>query len=229
MVEIITLQQAGKDLNLSTLAKTLWYPEIQELLARTQIEIRPGKISPKLIYPTENTKGIIIGWFLKIQRDIQKEAEAIATDLNDSSTISEASEGEADPASEILDADGTISNTAKTSEDSVYDAAEIEQAIVAEDEKLAERQRREFEVQYGHDNKFEFTDTLLPFYEGVEAPALDTNQTYLDMKLDFKDELTYFVGIPASETCCLLTLGPAIPPYHTVDRISHTRSCSGQG
>ena len=125
MVEIITLQQAGKDLNLSTLAKTLWYPEIQELLARTQIEIRPGKISPKLIYPTENTKGIIIGWFLKIQRDIQKEAEAIATDLNDSSTISEANEGEADPASEILDADGTTSNTTKTSEDSVYDAAEI--------------------------------------------------------------------------------------------------------
>ena len=229
MVEIITLQQAGKDLNLSTLAKTLWYPEIQELLARTQIETCPGKISPKLIYPTENTKGIIIGWFLKIQRDIQKEAEAIATDLNDSSTISEANEGEADPASEILEADGTISNTAKTSEDSVYDAAEIEQAIVAEDEKLAERQRREFEVQYGHDNKFEFTDTLLPFYEGVEAPALDTNQSYLDMKLDFKDELTYFVGIPASETCCLLTLDPAIPPYHTVDRISHTRSCSGQG
>lgn len=227
MVEIITLQQAGKDLNLSTLAKTLWYPEIQELLARTQIEIRPGKISPKLTYPTENTKGIIIGWFLKIQRDIQKEAEAIATDLNDLSTISEAKEGEADPASEILDADGTISNTAKTSEDSVYDAAEIEQAIVAEDEKLAERQRREFEVQYGHDNKFEFTDTLLPFYEGVEAPALDTNHTYLDMKLDFKHELTYFVGIPASETCCLLTLGPAIPAYHTVDRISHTRSCSG--
>jgi hypothetical protein len=229
MVEIITLQQAGKDLNLSTLAKMLWYPEIQELLARTQIEIRPGKISPKLIYPTENTKGIIIGWFLKIQRDIQKEAEAIATDLNDSSTVSEANEGEADPASEILDADGTISNTAKTSEDSIYDAAKIEQAIVAKDEKLAERQRREFEVQYGRDNKFEFTDTLLPFYEGVEAPALDTNQTYLDTKLDFKDELTYFVSIPASETCCLLTLGPAIPPYHTVDRISHSRSCSGQG
>jgi hypothetical protein len=229
MAEIITLQQAGKDLNLSTLAKTLWYPEIQELLAQTQIEIHPGKISPKLTYPTENTKGIIIGWFLKIQRDIQKEAEAIATDLNDSSTISEANEGEADPASEILEADGTISNTAKTSEDSVYDAAEIEQAIVAEDEKLAERQRHEFGVQYGHDNKFEFTDTLLPFYEGVKAPALDTNQTYLDMKLDFKDELTYFVGIPTSETCCLLTLGPAIPPYHTVDRISHTRSCSSQG
>jgi hypothetical protein len=229
MVEIITLQQAGKDLNLSTLGKTLWYPEIQELLARTQIEIRPGKISPELTYPTENTKGIIIGWFLKIQRDIQKEAEAIATDLSDSSTISEANEGEADPESEILDANGTISNTTKTSEDSVYDAAEIEQAIVAEDEKLAERQRREFEVQYGHDNKFEFTDTLLPFYEGVEAPALDTNQTYLDMKLDFKDELTYFVGIPVSETCCLLTRGPAIPPYHTVNRISHTRSCSGQG
>jgi len=200
MVEIITLQQAGKDLNLSTLAKTLWYPEIQELLAQTQIEIHPGKVSPKLTYPTENTKGIIIGWFLKIQRDIQKEAEAIATDLNDSSTISEANEGEADPASEILEADGTISNTAKTSEDPVYDAAEIEQAIVAEDEKLAERQRHEFGVQYSHDNKFEFTDTLLPFYEGVKAPALDTNQTYLDMKLDFKDELTYFVGIPTSET-----------------------------
>jgi len=229
MVEIITLQQAGKDLKLSTLAKTLWYPEIQELLARTQIEISPGKTSPKLTYPTENTKGIIIGWFLKIQRDIQKKAEAIATDLNDSSTISEANEGEADPASEILDADGTISNTAKTAEDSAYDAAEIEQTIVAEDEKLAERQRREFEVQYGHDNKFEFTDTLLPFYEGVEAPALHTNQTYLDMKLDFKDELTYFVGIPAFETCCLLTLGLAIPPYHAVDRISHSRSCSGQG
>jgi hypothetical protein len=229
MVEIITLQQAGKDLNLSTLAKTLWYPEIQELLAQTQIEIHPGEISPKLTYPTENTKGIIIGWFLKIRRDIQKEAEAISTDLNDSSTIPEANKGEADPASEILDANGTISNTAKTSEDSVYDAAEIEQAIVAEDEKLAERQRHEFGVQYGHDNKFEFTDTLLPFYEGVKAPALDTNQTYLDMKLDFKDELTYFVGIPTSETCCLLTLGPAIPPYHTVDRISHTRSCSSQG
>src|SRR5947207_117119 len=102
MVEIITLQQAGKDLNLSTLAKTLWYPEIQELLARTQIEIRPGKISPELTYPTENTKGIIIGWFLKIQRDM-KEAEAIATDLNDSSTISSANEGEADSVSEILD------------------------------------------------------------------------------------------------------------------------------
>jgi hypothetical protein len=229
MVEIITLQQAGKDLNLSTLAKTLWYPEIQELLAQTQIEIHPGEISPKLTYPTENTKGIIIGWFLKIRRDIQKEAEAISTDLNDSSTIPEANKGEADPASEILDANGTISNTAKTSEDSVYDAAEIEQAIVAEDEKLAERQRHEFGVQYGHDNKFEFTDTLLPFYEGVKAPALDTNQTYLDMKLDFKDELTYFVGIPTSETCYLLTLGPAIPPYHTVDRISHTRSCSSQG
>jgi hypothetical protein len=42
------------------------------------------------------------------------------------------------------------------------------------------------------------------------------------MKLDFKDELTYFVGIPASETYSLLTLGPAIPPYHTIDRISHT-------
>jgi hypothetical protein len=137
MVEIITLQQAGKDLKLSILAKTLWYPEIQELLARTEIEIRPGKIPPKLTYPTENTKGIIVGWFLKIQRDVQKEAEAIAADLNDSSTISEANEGGADQASEILDADGTISNTAKTSEDYVYDAAEIEQAIVADDEKLA--------------------------------------------------------------------------------------------
>jgi hypothetical protein len=214
MIEIITLQQAGKDLNLSTLAKPLWYPEIQELLSRTQIEIRPGNISPKLTYPTENTKGIIIGWFLKIQRDVQKEAEA--------------NEEEADQASQILDADVTVRNMAKSS-DSVYDAAEIEQAIVAEDEKLAERQRREFEVQHGHDNKFEFTDMLLPFYEGVEAPALDTDQTFLDMKLDFKDELTYFVGIPASETCSLLTLNPAIPPYYTIDRISHTRSCSGKG
>lgn len=228
MVEIITLQQAGKDLNLSTLAKPLWYPEIQELLSQTQIEICPGKIPPKLTYPTENTKGIIIGWFLKIQRDVQKEAEAIATDLNDLSAISEANEGEADQASQILDADVTVSNMAKSS-DSVYDAAEIEQAIVAEDEKLAERQRREFEVQHGHDNKFEFTDMLFPFYEGVEAPALDTDQTFLDMKLDFKDELTYFVGIPASETCSLLTLNLAIPPYYTIDRISHTRSCSGQG
>lgn len=228
MVETITLQQAGKDLNLSTLAKALWYPEIQELLSRTQIEIHPGKIPPKLTYPTENTKGIIIGWFLKIQRDVQKEAEAVGTDLNDLSAISEANKGEADQASEILDADGTVSNTAETS-DSVYDAVEIEQTIVAEDEKLAEQQRREFEVQHGHDNRFEFTDTLLPFYEGVEAPALDTNQTFLDMKLDFKDELTYFVGIPASETRSPLTPSPAITPYHTVDRISHTRSCSGQG
>jgi hypothetical protein len=228
MVEIITLQQAGKDLNLSTLSKPLWYPEIQELLSRTQIEIRPGKIPPRLTYPTENTKGIIIGWFLKIQRDVQKEAEAIATDLNDLSAISEANEGEADQASQILNADGTVSNIGKTS-DSVYDATETEQAIVAEDEKLAERQRREFEVQHGRDNEFEFTDALLPFYEGVEAPALDTDQTFLDMKLDFKDKLTYFVGIPASKTCSLLTLDPAVPPYYTVDRISHTRSCSGQG
>src|SRR3984885_117502 len=209
MVEIITLQQAGKDLNLSTLSKPLWYPEIQELLSRTQIEICPGKIPPRLTYPTENTKGIIIGWFLKIQRDVQKEAEAIATDPNDLSAMPEANEEEADQASQILDADVTVSNMAKSS-DSVYDAAEIEQAIVAKDEKLAERQRREFEVQHGHDKKFEFTDTLLPFYEGVEAPALDTDQTFLDMKLDFKDKLTYFVGIPASTTCSLLTLDPAV-------------------
>ena len=80
-----------------------------------------------------------------------------------------------------------------------------------------------------HDDGERHTDTLLPFYEGVEAPALDTNQTFLDMKLDFKDELTYFVGIPASETRSPLTPSPAITPYHTVDRISHTRSCSGQG
>jgi hypothetical protein len=225
MVEIITLQQAGKDLNLSTLAKPLWYPEIQELLARTQIEIRPGNIPPKLTYPTESTQGIILGWFLKIQRDVQKEAEAIATDPNGASAISNANEGEANQGPEIWDDDGTVGNAAKT-EGSVYDAAEVEQAIVAEDERLAERQRREVEVQHSHDNKFELTDTLLPFYEGVEAPASDADQNYLDMKLDFKDELTYFVGIPTLETCCLLTLDPAIPPYHTVDGISHTRSCS---
>jgi hypothetical protein len=231
-VEVITLQKASKDLNLITFAQD-WYPEIQALIARTTVEVRPGKARPKLAYPTENTRGIILGWLLKRQREqLQMQAKSIAADaegVDNTSKLSEADVDEVIEASDVLDANETMGATADTAEDHVYNAAEVEQAIFAEDEKLAERQRREFEVQHGRDHDSQ--RTVLPnfFYEGVESPALGADQSYLDMKLNFKDEMTYFVGIPASKTAFILTLDPAVSPYHKIDRTSHTGSRAGQG
>lgn len=197
-VEIITLQQAGKDLNLSRLA-TSWYPEIQELIARTKVQILPGEARPKLTYPTEETKGILVGLFLKKQREqLQKEAESIAAGdeaANDPSKVSGVDLHEFHEASDGLSENETVGTTANIREDAMYDAAEVEQSIVAEDEKLAERQRREFEV-HGRDQEHRRTIPLAFFYEGIDAPALGANQPYLDLKLNFNDELTYFVGIP---------------------------------
>lgn len=198
-VEIITLRQAGKDLNLSRLA-TSWYPEIQELIARTKVQILPGEARPKLTYPTEETKGILVGLFLKKQREqLQKEAESIAAGdeaVNDPSKVSGVDLHEFYEASDGLSENETVGTTVNIREDAMYDAAEVEQSIVAEDEKLAERQRREFEVQHGRDQEHRRTIPLAFFYEGIDAPALGANQPYLDLKLNFNDELTYFVGIP---------------------------------
>jgi hypothetical protein len=230
-VEIITLQQAGKDLNLSTLA-TSWHPEIQELIAQTKVEIPLGKDRPKLTYPTEKTKGIIIGWFLKAHREkLRKEAESIGTGaeaINVTSKIPEADAEEVDEALDTWDENETMSTTAAIADD-IYDTAEVEQSIFAEDEKLAERQRREFEVQHGRDQKSGRTVTPVFFYEAVEDPALGAGQPYLDVKLNFKDELTYFVRIPAFAAFCMLTLDLAISPYHTVDGTSHSGSRFGEG
>jgi hypothetical protein len=202
-VEIITLQQAGKDLNLSTFA-TSWYPEIQELIAQTKVEILPGEALPKLAYPTEETKGIIIGWFLKKQREqLRKEAESIAAGdeaVNDPSKVSGVDVHKFDGAFDRWYENETVNMTADAGEDDIYDAVEGEQSIFAEDEKLAERQRREFEVQHGRDQEHRRTIPLAFFYEGIEAPALGATQPYLDLELNFNEELAYFVGIPASET-----------------------------
>jgi hypothetical protein len=216
IVEIITLQQARKDLNLSTLAKG-WYPEIQELIAQTTVEIGPGKAPPKLKYPTENTRGIITGWFLKQQREqLWKDAESIAADAE-----------EVGEAADMLDENKYISTIAATADKHVHNAAEMDEAIVAEDEKLAERQRRDFEVQHGRHQDSARTTAPAVFYEGVEAPAFGANQPFLDMKLDFKEEQTYFVSIPSSKAFCILTLCPAVPPHHTIDGTSHTGSGAG--
>ena len=217
VVEIVTLQQAGKDLKLSTLAFGDWHSEVKELLSQTKIEILAGKAHPEFTYPTGNTKGIILGWFLKTQRDrLQREARPAFVnngDVEDSSEIKEISAAdtgeiedaahipeakEVDVGSHSSEADDTISSTADSMGDYIYDAAEVEKDIVAEDEKLAERQRREFEVQHGRDQQLKDTENWTPFYEGIDAPALGGRQQFLDLKLDFKTELTYFVRTPLS-------------------------------
>ena len=136
---------------------------------------------------------------------------------------------EVDEVSDMSEADETIGNTASATKDYDYDAAEVEQGIVAEDEKLSERQRREFAVQHGLDQEVQGSAPLIPFYEGVEAPALGADQLFLDMKLNFKTDLTYFVGVPVPETSCILTIDAAVPPDHTTDRVSRTGSRSGHG
>jgi hypothetical protein len=95
-----------------------------------------------------------------------------------------------------LDDNKTVSTTAATADKHVHNAAEVDQDIGTEDEKLAEGQRREFEVQHGRDQDSGRTTALAFFYEGVEAPAFGANQPYLDIKLDFREEQTYFVGYP---------------------------------
>ena len=207
------MQQAGKDLELSTLPSGNWYPEIKELLSQTKIEILGGKAHPKFTYPTENTKGIILGWFLKLQRDrLQREARpapvnnedvddssetqkigaADTVEIDDAAHIPEAEE--VDVGSHTSEADDTICTTADSTGAYIYDAAKVEKDIVAEDEKLAERQRHEFEVQHGRDQQPKVTESWTPFYEGVDAPALGGRQQFLDLKLNFKTELTYFVS-----------------------------------
>jgi hypothetical protein len=192
------LQQAGKDLNLSTLA-TSWYPEIQELIARTKVQVLPGEARPKLTYPTEETKGIITGSFLKKQREkLRKEAESIAVGdeaVNDPSEVLGIAPHEFHEAPDGLDEHEIVGVTADTGENDIYDAAKVEESIVAEDEKLAERQRREFEVRHDLDQKHRQTIPLALFYEGIESPALGETRSFLDLKLNFNDELTYFVGV----------------------------------
>lgn len=228
-VEAITLQQAGKDLNLSTLA-TNWYPEIQELIARTKVEVSPGKAQPMLTYPTENTKGTIIGWFLKRQRqELQKQAGSVSADADGIDDVSKTSEAELKE-SDMLDANETMSTTANAAEDQFNHAADLEEAAVVEDEKLAGRQGGEFETQHHPDQHSPGPTRLGFFYEGVEAPALDADQSYLDMKLNFKDELTYFVSIPfLLNLLYALNFDLVISPYHAIDRTSRPGSCPGPG
>jgi len=192
------LQQAGKDLNLSTLA-TSWYPEIQELIARTKVQVLPGEARPKLTYPTEETKGIIIGWFLKKKREkLRKETESIGVGdetVDDPSEVLGAAPHEFHEAPDRSDEHETVDVTADTGGTDIYNAAEVEESIVAEDEKLAERQRREFEARHDRDREHRHTIPLALFYEGIESPALGATQSFLDLKLNFNDELTCFVGV----------------------------------
>lgn len=214
-------------MSLSTLAKP-WYPEIQDLIARTTVDILPGEASPKLIYPTEQTQGIIIGWYLKKQRDhLTKEVGSPAAGVEEPHTSSQMSEIDAQEVYEVSDTwdkSRTMDRTAESMENDVYDAAEVERSVLAEDEKLAERLRREFEVQHGRDHEPRRPGPVTFFYEGLDSPALGLNQAYLDLKLNFKDELTYFVSIPVSDAYSALTLSVAVPPHHKSDGTSYTRS-----
>ena len=232
-VEIITLQQADKDLKLSTLTRGDWFPEITDLISRTKIHLHAGTGHAELTYPTLNTKGIILGWFLKLQRkELQESAESVFMDPEDVDDVSEIPESqppnpeEVDESyvSEAIDATSTNAHPAKAD---VYDAAKVEQEIDAEDEKLFERQRREFEVQHGRDEQSRLTGW--EFYEGVGAPVSGINQSFLDMKLNLKTELAYLVRNPPFETPCILTFDPAISPYLPIDRTPHTGSRTSQG
>lgn len=169
MVEVVTLDRAGLNMDLVTLGRH-WYPEILDLIAKTTLGVAPNSSDVKLIYPNENARSIILGSYIWGE---SRAAELIAENSQDSQ--------------QTLSPDSSQPVFQRAIERRITTGDLAASSISAGDVAAFELQRRAFSSLHGRDEDALGTEGMALYYQ-VQ------NRDFLDLELNFKEKRTLCVS-----------------------------------